>query len=109
GRVTNVERPARQTVPEYFLPNPLYWFEEYHFAGLRFYAVHAIADDSRPHILTELAETIRSKFADQRHSHLVLENDDNAARFLRRDVHGNPWWYTAQWNDDIHHVFHVLL
>jgi len=109
GQAINFDGPGSHIVREYFIHNALYWLEEYHFDGLRFDAVHAIADDSRPHILTELAETIRSKFADQRHSHLVLENDDNAARFLRRDVHGNPWWYTAQWNDDIHHVFHVLL
>ncbi len=109
GQAINFDGPGSHIVREYFIHNALYWLEEYHFDGLRFDAVHAIADDSRPHILTELAETIRNKFADQRHSHLVLENDDNAARFLRRDVHGNPWWYTAQWNDDIHHVFHVLL
>ena len=37
-----------------------------------------------------------------RHVHLVLEHDDNAAAHLRRD-------FDAQWNDDAHHVLHVLL
>jgi maltooligosyltrehalose trehalohydrolase len=105
----NFDGPGSRAVRDYFVHNALYWLEEYHFDGLRFDAVHAIADDSRPHILTELAETIRNKFADQRQIHLVLENDDNAARYLRSDARRNPCRYTAQWNDDIHHVLHVLL
>jgi maltooligosyltrehalose trehalohydrolase len=105
----NFDGPGSRAVRDYFVHNALYWLEEYHFDGLRFDAVHAIADDSREHILTELAETIRNRFADQRQIHLVLENDDNAARYLRSDARRNPCRYTAQWNDDIHHVLHVLL
>ena len=37
-----------------------------------------------------------------RHVHLVLENDANVASHLRGD-------FDAQWNDDAHHVLHVLL
>ena len=109
GQAINFDGPGSRVVRDYFIHNSLYWLEEYHFDGLRFDAVHAIVDDSRPHILTELAETIRNKFADQRQIHLVLENDNNAGRYLRRDAKANPFWYTAQSNDDIHHVFHVLL
>jgi maltooligosyltrehalose trehalohydrolase len=108
GEAINFDGPDSHTVRDYFIHNSIYWLEEYHFDGLRFDAVHAIADDSRPHVLTELAETIRNKFGDERHIHLVLENDDNAAHYLRADILGNPL-YTAQWNDDIHHVLHVLL
>ena len=109
GQAINFDGPDSRVVRDYFIHNSLYWLEEYHFDGLRFDAVHAIADDSRPHVLTELAETIRNKFGDERQIHLVLENDNNAGRYLRRDAKANPFWYTAQWNDDIHHVFHVLL
>jgi 1,4-alpha-glucan branching enzyme/maltooligosyltrehalose trehalohydrolase len=34
--------------------------------------------------------------------HLILENDENQARYLGRGG------YTAQWDDDIHHALHVL-
>jgi malto-oligosyltrehalose trehalohydrolase len=34
--------------------------------------------------------------------HLVLEHDGNVAEHLRRD-------FNAQWNDDAHHVLHVML
>jgi maltooligosyltrehalose trehalohydrolase len=109
GQAINFDGPGCRMVRDYFIHNSLYWLQEYHFDGLRFDAVHAIVDDSQPHILTELAETIRNNFAEERHVHLVLENDNNAAHYLCRDVQGSPREYTAQWNDDIHHALHVLL
>jgi malto-oligosyltrehalose trehalohydrolase len=39
--------------------------------------------------------------------HLLLENEKNQARWLVRTESGVPRHYTAQWNDDLHHVLHV--
>lgn len=108
GQAINYDGPGSRTVRDFFIHNALYWLEEYHFDGLRFDAVHAIADDSRPDILTELAETIRKTLGAKRHVHLVLENDNNAAHYLCRDAL-TPGLYNAQWNDDIHHALHVLV
>jgi maltooligosyltrehalose trehalohydrolase len=88
-------------VREYFVSNTLYWLDEYSFDGLRFDAVHAIIDESPNHVLNEISSRVREKFAD-RPKHLILENDANQARFLA------PGKYTAQWNDDSHHGYHVL-
>ena len=44
-----------------------------------------------------------------RHIHLVLENDDNAAQFLAPAADAGNGFYRAQWNDDYHHAWHVLL
>jgi malto-oligosyltrehalose trehalohydrolase len=44
-----------------------------------------------------------------RHIHLVLENELNEARYLRRTERCQARCYTAQWNDDIHHALHVLI
>jgi 1,4-alpha-glucan branching enzyme/maltooligosyltrehalose trehalohydrolase len=41
--------------------------------------------------------------------HLVLENDNNDARYLERDPMGRPAAYTAQWNDDFHHALWALM
>ncbi len=90
----------------YFIHNALYWIEEFHLDGLRLDAVHAILDDGPKHLLEELAECVRAAAPD-RPIHLVLENEENQANRLVRGEDGRPRWYTAQWNDDVHHVLHV--
>ena len=107
GAAINFDGGSRP-VREFFIHNALYWFDEYHMDGLRFDAVHAIMDDSKVDILTELAETVRAKFP-ERHIHLVLENDNNVARHLARKDGRHPRWYDAQWDDDLHHGLHVAL
>lgn len=109
GQAINFDGPCSRAVREYFIHNALYWLEEYHFDGLRLDAVNAIKDDSTPDILTEIAETVRGRFAGDRHIHLVLENDNNASHYLAREADVQPRLYTAQWNDDIHHALHVLV
>jgi len=96
-------------VRQFFIHNALYWLEEYHFDGLRLDAVHAIFDDTSPDILEELAEAVRLGPGYTRHIHLVLENDNNAAHYLRQEPSRPHRFFDAQWNDDIHHVLHVLL
>jgi maltooligosyltrehalose trehalohydrolase len=85
-------------VRRFFADNARYWLFDIGFDGLRFDAVHAIIDDGW---LGELAAALRNE-AGARHIHLVLENEDNIASYLRGG-------FDAQWNDDIHHAFHVLL
>lgn len=89
----------RSEVRRFFTDNALYWLIEYQFDGLRFDAVHAITESDW---LDEMASEVRKTVPPRRHVHLVLENDDNAASHLNRG-------FDAQWNDDGHHVLHVLL
>ena len=86
-------------VRRFFAENALYWLMEYRFDGLRFDAVHAITDQTW---LDELATEIRQTVEPDRAVHLVLEHEDNIASHLRNG-------FDAQWNDDAHHVLHVLL
>lgn len=108
GDAINFDGPGSPTVRSFFIHNALYWLTEYYFDGLRLDAVHSIFDDSRPPFLEQLAETVRRAIP-QRHVHLILENDANEAHFLTRDEKLRPVFYDAQWNDDIHHAFHVVL
>jgi len=108
GDAINFDGEGARPVREFFMHNALYWLEEFHFDGLRFDAVHAIVDDSKPHILVELGERVRSSLAREREIHLVLENDRNEVRYLEYR-NSAPRWYDAQWNDDQHHAFHVML
>jgi maltooligosyltrehalose trehalohydrolase len=96
GAAIDFRRPQ---VRQFFIDNAIYWLKDFRFDGLRFDAVHAITDET---FLGELATSARAAVGAERQIHLVLENDDNSAEHLR---HG----YDAQWNDDAHHVLHVLL
>lgn len=107
GAAINFDGAHARPVRDFMIHNALYWLEEYRIDGLRLDAVHAIIDDSSPHILEELARRVRDRVGRDRHVHLVLENEHNAARLLSRDG-GEPRFHTAQWNDDYHHAAHVL-
>jgi maltooligosyltrehalose trehalohydrolase len=109
GNGINFDGAESRPVRDFFIHNALYWLTEYHFDGLRLDAVNAILDDSTPDILTELAEAARRAVEPLRHVHLVLENDYNQSRYLRRDERCEPRAYDAQWNDDIHHALHVIM
>ena len=106
GAAINFDGPESGPVREFAIHNALYWIEEFHLDGLRLDAVHAIHDDSSKHVLEELAERVRAAAPD-RHIHLVLENEENQAGRLARGEDGAQRWYTAQWDDDVHHVLHV--
>ena len=108
GDAINFDGESSRTVRDFFIHNALYWLEEFHFDGLRLDAVHAIRDDSSPDILSELGARVREAFPRDRHIHLILENEDNQARYLKRSRDDRERFYDAQWNDDIHHVCHVI-
>ena len=107
GAAINFDGPGSATVRDFFLHNALYWLQEYRFDGLRFDAVHAIVDDSRPHFFADLARTLRAGAGCERPIYLVLENNANEAHFL--GAAGAPATHDAQWNDDVHHALHVIL
>ncbi len=89
----------REPVRRFFTDNARMWLNEYRFDGLRLDAVHAIED---PSFLDFLLDEVRAASGEDRHIHLVLENEHNDAGRLKRG-------YTAQWNDDFHNVAHVIL
>jgi len=106
GAAVNYDGQHSQAVRDFAIHNALYWIEEYHLDGLRLDAVHAIIDEGQPHLLHELA--VRARHAIKtRPLHLILENEENAASRLLRADDGTAHRYTAQWNDDVHHVLHV--
>ncbi|MBV8259981.1 MAG: malto-oligosyltrehalose trehalohydrolase [Paraburkholderia sp.] len=89
----------RFEVRDFYCDNPLYWLTEYQFDGLRIDAAPAI---SNTNWLRELADHVKARVEPGREVHLVLENEHNEANLLESH-------FNAQWNDDAHHCFHVLL
>ena len=84
GKGINFDGAESRVVRDFFIQNALYWLTEYHFDGLRLDAVHAILDDSTPDILTELADDSAQHGRPDRQVHLILENERNQAKYLRR-------------------------
>ena len=97
-------------VCDFAVENATYWLREYRFDGLRLDAVHAIPEQGETSMLGELSRAVGKLAAETgRHIHLMLENDDNAVRLLDADQDPPDGKYRAQWNDDYHHAWHVLL
>jgi malto-oligosyltrehalose trehalohydrolase len=96
-------------VRAFAIENALYWLREYHLDGLRLDAVHAIVQPGETSLLHDLSSAVGELASSTgRHIHLVLENDENVASLL--DLEDPPRGkYRAQWNDDYHHAWHVLL
>ncbi|HTH99234.1 MAG TPA: malto-oligosyltrehalose trehalohydrolase [Stellaceae bacterium] len=107
GAAINFDDKGAGNVRRFFIENALYWLEQFHIDGLRFDAVHAFKDDTRPDIVIELGERIRAALPD-RQVHLILENEQNRATVLGYG-YGGPGPYDAQWNDDFHHAIRVSI
>jgi 1,4-alpha-glucan branching enzyme/maltooligosyltrehalose trehalohydrolase len=106
GNGINYDAEQSEWVREFIVQNAIYWTTQFKLDGLRLDAVHAIKDDNDEHLLLEIARRVRAACAG-RHVHLILENEDNDSDLLRRSSDGASEHFTAQWNDDIHHVLHI--
>lgn len=106
GNCINYDGIGSTPLRKFVIENAIYWIKEFRLDGLRLDAVHAIKDDSDEHLLYELAHHIR-EVAGTRHVHLIVENEDNDSDLLRRGESGRTAFFTAQWNDDVHHALHI--
>src|SRR6195952_2061200 len=107
GSAINYNLPQ---VRAYAIENAVAWIREYRFDGLRLAAVHAIPEQGEIPMLHELSREVGKLAAETgRWLHVVLENDDNRAELLDPVTNPSRGKYRAQWNDDYHHAWHVLL
>ncbi|WP_246103042.1 malto-oligosyltrehalose trehalohydrolase [Rhizobium straminoryzae] len=106
GNGVNYDDAGSRPVRDFVIENAMSWIRDFRLDGLRLDAVHAIRDDSGEHLLHELARRVRAAAGD-RPVHLIVENEDNSSDLLARGGDGGPVLFSAQWNDDIHHVLHV--
>lgn len=106
GHGINYDGDGSEMIREFIIENAIYWISEFRLDGFRFDAVHAIKDDSTEHLLHALARRIRAA-AGGRQVHLIVENEENDSDLLLRDENGESRLFTAQWNDDLHHVLHI--
>jgi malto-oligosyltrehalose trehalohydrolase len=102
----------RSAVRQYAIENALFWLDEYKFDGLRLDATDQISDPSDEHLLFALARAVREHKFDH-HRHLMTEDARNITSLQERrpdqpTEDGRVPFYDGEWNDDFHHVAHVL-
>ncbi len=107
GEAINFDAAGSTSVREFFLANAQYWIEEFHLDGFRFDAVHAIADESKEHIMAAIGKAARAAAGDRKVL-LVAENEPQQTRFVRPLSQGGCE-LSALWNDDFHHSAMVVL
>jgi maltooligosyltrehalose trehalohydrolase len=86
---------SQRGVREWAIQNAELWMRDYQIDGLRLDAVHAIYDDSKPHILAELKQRVEGI--------VISEMNIEDLRPIEE------WGHDAMWLDNLHHELHVLL
>ncbi|MEX2583527.1 MAG: malto-oligosyltrehalose trehalohydrolase, partial [Gemmatimonadota bacterium] len=100
GDGINFDGPGSGAVRDLFVQNALHWMAEYHVDGLRLDATHAIVDDSKVHILAEIAERVRELPGRRR---LLIAEDERNERLLVVPRDEGGFGLDAVWADDLHH------
>ncbi|MFZ5469398.1 MAG: malto-oligosyltrehalose trehalohydrolase [Myxococcota bacterium] len=101
GDGVNFDGQHSEVARELVLRNAEMWVRDFHFDGLRLDAVHAIRDDSRPHIVEEIARRARAA-APGRRVLVIAEDENNDANKLR-PVERGGMGLDGLWADDFHH------
>ncbi len=91
---------AQPAVREWAIQNAEMWIRDYRVDGLRLDAVHAIVDESQPHVMAELAQRVRAIHPG---ALIISEMEIGDLRPI------DEWGHDAQWGDALHHAVHVLL
>jgi maltooligosyltrehalose trehalohydrolase len=105
GKAINFEGPV--AARELFVANAGYWIDEFHFDGLRLDATQDLHDDSREHVVREMARRARAA-AHGRSVYIVAENEPQQSVLVRDPAEGG-FGLDALWNDDFHHTAVVAL
>ncbi len=109
GEAINYDQPGCEGVRRYVVENALYWIREYHLDGLRLDAIQTIHDDSRLHIVQEIARAVHRLGRELGRSLCVIaETDENRAEYVRSESAGG-FGLDAVWSDDFHHALHAFL
>jgi len=109
GEALNYDDAYSHVVREMVKDSIIHWVENYHLDGFRLDAVHAIEDESSPHILQEIAATAdRLSKKQGKPVWVIAETDENDVKLINPRKEGG-YGIHAQWMDDFHHCVHTTL
>ncbi|HEU0037256.1 MAG TPA: malto-oligosyltrehalose trehalohydrolase [Kofleriaceae bacterium] len=108
GEAINLDGPGSAEVRQFLIESALAWLRDFGADGLRLDAIHSLRDTGERHFVAELVDAIRGLERELDRPLVVIgEYDDHDPRVIApRDEGG--WGLDAHWNDDFHHVVHVL-
>jgi maltooligosyltrehalose trehalohydrolase len=107
GEAVNLDQPGSRQVRDFLLGSARQWLVELGLDGLRLDAVHELKDDSRPHLLAELADAVTAWEAETgRPLTLIAESDRNQPATVSPTA-GGGLGMDMQWADDVHHAVHA--
>jgi len=101
GGAINLDGPGAAVVRGFIVDNAVHWVREYRLDGLRFDATHALLDDSRVHLVSEIGAAVRR--AVSRPLALFAEDHRNLTSIVEPPERGG-WGLDGIWADDFHHV-----
>jgi maltooligosyltrehalose trehalohydrolase len=107
GVAINFDGRDSGPIREFYLANARYWIEEFRLDGFRLDSTQDIHDKSAPHILAEIARTVREAAGD-RATLIVAENEPQETQLVR-PVEKGGFGLDMLWNDDFHHSAMVAL
>jgi maltooligosyltrehalose trehalohydrolase len=109
GEAVNVGEAGSDGVREYFIENACRWVREFHVDGLRLDAADTIVDQTAYPFLEQLVAAVHDTGKAVRRRVLVFaEQAANDPRFVHPPERGG-YGMDAVWDDDVHHVLHVML
>jgi maltooligosyltrehalose trehalohydrolase len=103
GDTLNFDDAHSKPVRDFVTENAVRWVREYHIDGLRLDATHAIVDDSRPHIVAEIAAAVRATAEEASRRVLVVVEDARNLRHVIDHAPNESWHADGVWADDFHH------
>jgi maltooligosyltrehalose trehalohydrolase len=101
GGAVNLDGEGAAQVRTFIVDNAVHWVREYRLDGLRLDATHSLVDDSRTHIVTEIAAAARA--AAGRPIAIFAEDHRNLVSLVDAPEAGG-WGVDGIWADDFHHV-----
>jgi maltooligosyltrehalose trehalohydrolase len=106
GAAVNLDGEHSTQVRSFFIENALHWLTEYHLDGLRLDATHGIVDESRCHVVRELAVSVRESITNR--TVLLMAEDERNLSTIVRPLDEGGWGLDAVWSDDFHHQIRRL-
>lgn len=116
GRAINFDGDGAAHIRQFYLENAAYWLREFHLDGYRLDATHALIDDSKPHILQEIAALVHatpgfSRFVvaeDERNDRtMVLPAAVEVIETTASALEATGYGLDGVWADDFHHQVRV--